>query len=103
MYLMAAKKTFDWDGAKQQILAIVKSNTPEDSKKGQVENFLKSLPFGIRLDQYSISYDACGYPNWATNQKIKSDSFKLREVLDMEFDPDTFETDYRCPVCKGLV
>jgi hypothetical protein len=100
---MAAKKTFDWNGAKESILAIVKSEAPAETKKKQIELLLKSLPFGIRLDQYAISYDACGYPTWATNKKIKSDSFKLREVLDMEFDPDTFETDYRCPICKRLV
>ena len=94
------KNRFDWDRSKQRILEILKSDIPEEIKKKQIELFLQTLPFGINLADFEFSYDLCGYPYWTSHKKIKTDSFKLREILDMKFDPETFETDYLCPICK---
>jgi len=97
------KKRFDWETSKQKILAILSSEAPEETRKKQMEAFLRTLPFGIALANYEFRYHACGYPCYAIHPKIKDDSFKLREILDMEFDSETFETDYLCPICKKLV
>ncbi len=97
------KNRFDWDKSKQQIVKIVKSDAPEETRKKKVEAFLQTLPFGINLTNFEIKYDSCGYPYWASHKKNKSDSFKLRDILEMEFDPETFETDYLCPICKKPV
>jgi hypothetical protein len=100
---MATKQKFNWDKAKQRLLIIVKSDLQEEAKKKKIEVLLKTFPFGINLTNYEFRYDPCGYPYWATHQKNQTDSFKLREILDQRFDPDTFETDYLCPSCKRLV
>jgi hypothetical protein len=96
---MADKQWFDWKKGKQKILKIVKSDSAEETKKLQIESLLKTLPFGIGLTNYKFSYNACGYPCWATHKNKPSDSFMLREILDQEMDPETFETDFRCPCC----
>lgn len=97
---MTEKQRFDWDKAKQKVLKLLKSDSSEEIKKKQIESFLKTLPFGSSLINYEFSFNSCCYPYWATHKKNKTDSFMLREILDMEFDPGTFETDYRCPCCK---
>lgn len=97
------KKRFDWETSKQKILAILSSEAPEETRKKQMEAFLRTLPFGIALANYEFRYDACGYPYYAVHSKIKGDSFKLREILDMRFDSESFETDYLCPICKKPV
>lgn len=96
---MAGKQQFDWQKAKLKILKILKSDSPEEAKKAQIEALLKTLPFGIGLTNYTFNYNACGYPYWGTHKTIRSDSFMLREILDQDMDPETFETDYRCPCC----
>jgi hypothetical protein len=97
------KNLFDWDKSKQRILKILKSDLQEEIKKKQIELFLQTLPFGINLANFELRYDSCGYPYWASHEKIKNDSFKLREISDLKFDPETFETDYLCPICKKSI
>ncbi|MCX8193602.1 MAG: hypothetical protein N3G77_07335 [Nitrososphaeria archaeon] len=88
-----------WSGAKQKIINIVKSDLPEEEKKSRIESFLKTLPFGISIENYEISYNSCGYPYWATHKKFRNDNFKLREILDARYEYESGEFEYFCPVC----
>ena len=100
---MATTQKFDWNKAKQRILTTLKSDSPEETRKKKIELFLKTLPFGMSLNNYEFSYDSCGYPFYATHKTHKTDSFKLRNILDEEFDPDTNESDFLCPCCRKSI
>jgi hypothetical protein len=100
---MALKERFDWEKAKQRILTILKSDSPQEARRKKIELYLITLPFGINLKNFEFRYDSCGYPYWAAHKSNKTDSFKLREILDQEFDPVTFETEYFCPCCRMLL
>jgi hypothetical protein len=97
---MPSKTPYDWEKAKKSILKILGRELPDEEKKKLIEAYLITLPFGYSLKNCEFEYNSCGYPYWSTNKKYKTDSSKLREILDMDFDPETFETEYNCPCCK---
>jgi hypothetical protein len=94
------KQNTNWNSAKKKILSILNEDLPDEIAKQRIEALLKSLHFDMNLSEHVFRFNACGYPYWSTHKRIKSDSFMLREILDSEVDPETFETEYLCPRCK---
>jgi hypothetical protein len=94
------KQNNQWNNAKKKILSILNEDLPEEVARQRIEALVKKLPFGMNIKEHVFSFNACGYPYWATHKTIRSDSFMLREILDLDMDPETFETDYRCPCCR---